>query len=66
MMDKKYLVKLWINYWHGEIFVGAFESKKLAMNYYNANKYKFRDYAGGKHGCPYGIPIYEIVRREEA
>ncbi len=57
------MIKLYINYWHGEFFVGTFRNYETAEKYYENHKGSFRDYAGEKHGFPYGTPIY--VKMEE-
>ncbi len=52
------MVELYINYWHGDFFVGIFDSENSAKEHYEKHKYRYRDYAGEKHGFPYGTPIY--------
>ncbi len=51
-------VNLYINYWHGKFFMGNFSDRATAEKHYNANKERYRDYAGEKYGYPYGTPVY--------
>lgn len=55
------MIELWVNYWSGDFFVGYFEDKDSAENYYNDNKERYRDERGAKHGYPYATPIYQEV-----
>lgn len=52
------MVELHINYWNGDSYVGTFDSREQAEEYFKENKDKFRDYSGEKYGFPFGTPLY--------
>ena len=52
------MIELWINYWHGDFFVGIFPSIQSAQEHFEKHKENYRDYKGEKHGFPYATPYY--------
>lgn len=49
-------VDLYANYWSGDFYIGNFEDKEKAFEYFENNKGNFRDYRGRKYGFPYATP----------
>ena len=61
--SKKTRYSLIVNYWSGDFFVGTFDTKKAAKEYFEKNKGRYRDYRGEKHGFPYGTPLISKLEK---